>query len=107
DFGVPQRRRRVFLVGVRGERTFTLAEPHIFLERIGFPQRPVTASEALDDLPMEPPARVRGGTAELAEYSAEPSNAFQKYVRFGADSVTVTLHHAPTMSERDREYVRH
>lgn len=102
DYGVPQRRRRVLLVGIRGDRQFEMITPSNFRASIDFPEHRVTALEALGDLPLDPVPK--GG--EASSYVSEPENPFQRYVRENAGS-TVSLHNVPTMSARDREYVRH
>lgn len=110
DYGVPQRRRRIVMIGIRSMSLFRMIEPATFLERIGFPQEPTAAADALSDLPLNPAYRAvdiaNPDREGFSRYLHEPRHPFQSYVREHSGE-QVTLHLAPTMSERDREYVRH
>lgn len=99
DYGVPQRRKRVIIVGIRGD------------ERFEFPARThsedgegllpyVTVKEALGDLPvLDGP----GGDGRFV-LDTPPDNDFLRRMR-AADHV-VTEHEYPTMSELDQYIVR-
>ena len=65
QFGVPQNRERVFVVGHRGE--FRFPEP--------LPQRPVTAGEALGQLAEQIPAGSKFLTASMDAYVARYEKA--------------------------------
>ena len=100
DYGVPQRRKRVFLVGTRGlGRKFSMVAPDVFKASLGLAEI-TTASDALSDLPS-PVSR----QTEFAAYRTNPMGPFQRMMR-GA-SKQVSLHQMPTMSKLDQEFVRH
>lgn len=93
DFGVPQRRARVILVGFRGENHFSYPEP-----THGDGLRPyVTLKDALGDLPS-----LKSGEAR-EYYETEPYNEFLRFVRAGssqsAGSGPLTEHRSPKNSE--------
>lgn len=105
DFFVPQRRKRIFLVGLRrGEPT--TPDARRFLERIGAGRRPesagpVTAREAIGDLGAPV------GRGELAGYRTDVTpSPFARLLREAART-EVSLHERPRMSETDIELVSH
>lgn len=69
DFGVPQRRDRFFMVGVRTGKQFVWPEPTTRQE--------VTVRMAISDLP--PAERV--GSSGIVEYDSAPLTRFQRYAR--------------------------
>lgn len=83
EFGVPQLRRRIFFVGVRGEKKFAWPRP-----THGSASRPfVTTWEAIGDLP-----RLQVG--EWADqYRGAAKTAYQRKMRKGAE--TLLNHRAP------------
>ena len=83
DFGVPQHRERVILVGFRGENPFIYPEATHGSGKKAY----VTLRDALGDLPC-----LKGGQ-QSAEYAGEADNDFLKFVRRG--SGTLTEHIAP------------
>ncbi len=74
DYGVPQNRKRVVFVGVKGENAFEY--PTIQTEQ-------VTCEMALSDLP--PLVDVLG--EEVQSYATAPQNAYQKHMRKKSDKV--------------------
>ena len=93
DFGVPQRRARVILVGFRGENHFSYPEP-----THGDGLRPyVTLKDALGDLPS-----LKSGEAR-EYYETAPYNEFLRFVRTGssqsAGSGPLTEHRSPKNGE--------
>src|SRR3989338_780438 len=70
DFGVPQKRRRVFFVGLLGETAFEFPAEKIV--------KPITAAEAISDLPEE---SLSGGHG----YLTDPENDYQKEIRRGSN----------------------
>ncbi len=74
DYGVPQNRKRVVFVGVKGENTFEY--PAIQTEQ-------VTCEMALSDLP--PLVDVLG--EDVQSYASAPQNAYQKLMREKSDEI--------------------
>lgn len=94
DYGVPQRRKRLFLVGLRGNETFAFpAATH----REG---AYVTIGEAIDDLRR---AALREGAR--AAYTHLPESAYQTAMRAGREDVSD--HVVSSMSELDRFIIAH
>ncbi|MCR5087502.1 MAG: DNA cytosine methyltransferase [Lachnospiraceae bacterium] len=87
DYGVPQNRERVILVGFRGENPYVYPEPTHGEGRLPY----VTMKDALEDLPP-----LRSGQQEDT-YSKEPTNDFLKFVRAGSNGLTE--HAAPRNGE--------
>lgn len=84
DYGVPQARERVILVGFLGENNFEYPEPTHGNGKLPY----VSLREAIGDLPMI-------GSGETNNtYSTDPNNAFLKFVRKDG-STTATEHSAP------------
>lgn len=86
SYGVPQDRKRIILVGFRGENNFKYpTETHGHLDGM----KPlVTLGDALGDLPS-----ISSGE-EGRSYEGEPSNEFQNFVRKGG-STTLSMHASP------------
>ncbi len=108
DFFVPQRRKRLIIMGIRLSKTdLKLVSQKRFAEHIkkrtgiSLPLRKITASEALGDLPS--PSKTKG---ELNEYSSAPNNPYAELMRVGA-SLELSLQTMPTMSKLDQEFVKH
>ena len=105
DYFVPQRRKRVFLVGVLGGNfDFQLITPGVYADILGISPKSkwITSKEALGDLP-EPSANKNFGQVP---YGKSPVSDFARLMR--KDSTGgVTLHSYPTMSRLDAEFVRH
>jgi DNA (cytosine-5)-methyltransferase 1 len=87
EYGVPQRRRRVIIVGFRNVRPFHL--PPGPLSDGLFGGAAVSVAEALDDLPA---LRAGQDGSELS-YRSRPSTAYQQLMRgmIGADAFIKTL----------------
>lgn len=84
NFGVPQYRDRVILVGTKGDNFFEYPAP-----THGDGLLPlVTVEDAFSDLPV-----LKSGQ-ECSEYASAPQNDFQKYLRM--NSTTLTENVAPT-----------
>lgn len=78
DFGVPQHRERVILVGFRGENPFIYPEATHGSGKKAY----VTLRDALGDLPC-----LKGGQ-QSAEYAGDADNDFLKFVRRGSGALT-------------------
>lgn len=84
DYGVPQHRERVILVGFKGQNPFNYPTPTHGINNHPY----VTLKEAIGDLPV-----LRSGE-ESKEYMHEPNNEFLQFVREESGS-TLTEHKAP------------
>lgn len=76
NYGVPENRERVFVVGVRNDLDIKWEYP------VGNEQIRRTISEAISDLPVV----LEGET--VSEYDAEPQNEYQRLMRNGSTSIT-------------------
>ena len=84
DYGVPQVRERIILVGTLIENNFSFPEPTHTNELTLFSDlKPhVTLNDALNDLPKLSSGQISGA------YSSEPKNDFQKFVRGKVGALT-------------------
>lgn len=99
DYGVPQRRKRLILVGLKGDKAFEFPEATHGEGGCGLKQY-ISVKEALDDLPR---ASVSG--KEALSYEKEPENDYQRMMRSGTGKVSE--HFMPQMSELDKYIVAH
>lgn len=98
DYGVPQRRKRVIIVGLKGGAKF-LFPPATHNESGDGLKKYVSAEDALDDLP-----KAICNENGRAVYSEIPRTEYQKRMRGGRE---VTEHFVPQMSELDKFIVSH
>ena len=97
DYGIPQRRKRVIIVGLQ-KGVFSFPEPtHSEDGRIG--QRYVSVKDALDDLPDA----INNENGTVA-YEKPAQTEYQNKMR---TQTTITEHYMPQMSELDRYIVEH
>tara|TARA_Y100000310_G_scaffold342696_1_gene446977 strand:+ start:533 stop:1609 length:1077 start_codon:yes stop_codon:yes gene_type:complete len=87
DFGVPQKRRRVFFVGHKFENDFKFPEP----EFDGINKKFRTVWDAIGDLP-----EIETNQSKI-EYDKEPQTEFQKFLRNG--QLMLEEHKSPNHSE--------
>lgn len=73
DYGIPQTRKRIFFVGVRGKNSFQLPAGQ-------FIKNPLSAKDAIDDLPL---LENNPGAPEL-RYAAPAHNSYQRSMRNGS-----------------------
>ena len=92
DYGVPQHRKRVILVGTKDGIEFEYPEPTHGDEGSGLLPW-VTFGEATGDLPS-----IESG-GEATEYASEPSNEFQRFAREGCGDA-LTEHRSHLSNER-------
>jgi len=93
DYGVPQSRKRLFLVGV-----LSGSLPRI--PQVVEPQR--TVWESIADLPTRRPSEVDGGRSIGVKYRGIPRSAYAKELRGSRSRVAncETTTHSPTMIKR-------
>ncbi len=80
DYGVPQNRRRIVFVGLRGGETFKFPNP---THSAANGKKKVTVSEAISDLPLL--KREKG--AEELRYIKPPSTNYQRVMRKGSKKI--------------------
>ncbi|MYD74833.1 MAG: DNA cytosine methyltransferase [Chloroflexi bacterium] len=97
DYGVPQRRRRVFFIGARDRDEFSWPTP---THRPEGRQRFVTVDAAIGDLP----AIEVGGGAEEMDYDEAARAPYQRDMRKWSRGVF--NHVAPALGARNRERIR-
>lgn len=98
DYGIPQKRKRVIIVGVLTEKKFVFPLPTHNEIGNGL-KKHVSVKEALDDLPES--SNDKNGTVS---YVMEPQNAYQSKMRYRE---TVTEHLTPQMSDLDKFIISH
>jgi DNA (cytosine-5)-methyltransferase 1 len=87
EYGIPQRRRRVFLVGTRGKAQ---APPQVITSSTGaadlFGARPpaITAEQAIGDLP----ALLQGEDGSAMAYGKVAQSPYQRLMRGEIDAIT-------------------
>lgn len=105
DFYVPQRRKRVFMIGVKKTlKHVPIVQGDEFIYNcLGFKNEiyPVTSLQALDDLPS-PVAK----NSDPIAYQKPPHSNYSKIMRI-TNSEKVTLQEMPTMSELDKLFVKY
>jgi DNA (cytosine-5)-methyltransferase 1 len=105
DYCVPQRRKRVVMIGTLGARTnFTMITPAAFQKIMGLEKQilPVSAKDALSDLPPVLPK----GNYNAQQYTSRPLSPYAKLMRRN-NRQEVTFQTMPTMSKLDLEFVKH
>lgn len=98
DYGVPQKRKRVILVGLKSGQHFAFPEPTHCADGIKLP-RYISVKQALDDLPEASSENI------CLTYSTIPQNDYQRLMR--AKCQSVTEHILFNMSELDKYIVSH
>jgi DNA (cytosine-5)-methyltransferase 1 len=89
EFGVPQNRKRLILVGTRGKSRFEFSK---YLD--GLKLAPVSSRDAMSDLP-------EGTLLDGSSYPSEPQCKFQEQIRLGSSTVhnhEITNHAEKTIS---------
>ena len=100
DYGVPQRRRRVIIVGLASGQTFEYPKPTHSENGSDGLAKYVGVREALDDLPSATESENYPCT-----YIKDARTDFQKYIRNG--QLSTTEHFMPQMSALDKYIVKH
>ncbi len=106
NYFVPQRRKRVFLIGIFNDPMGLPINERVskFITNslnASISDLPISVKDALDDLPS-PSAK---GDNKPIEYSKKKLTWYSKLMR--KNNNKVELHSMPTMSEKDREWVKH
>ncbi len=100
DFGVPQRRKRVIIVGLRGGESFVFPKPtHGSKETNLLPY--VSVKDALDDLPSP-----SNKDADVLVYTKSAKTEYQKRMRKNK-SKYVSGHFISTLSALDKYIISH
>ena len=101
DYGVPQRRNRIIIVGLEDDRKFDFPLPTHSEDGGGLfnLKKYVSVEEALGDLPPATPL-----DNCMLEYATEPQNEYQQLMRSESG---VTEHTIPQMSELDKYICKH
>lgn len=100
DYGIPQRRKRVIIVGLKSGEKFVFPKPTHNENGDGL-KKYVSVQEALGDLP----AAIDDENGYVT-YEIEPQNDYQKRMRSGSGN-KVTEHFIPQMSELDKYIISH
>ena len=98
-YGIPQRRKRVFIIGNRLGHDFLFPEPVTRFSGSIFRKGEITFATAVGDLP---PASTEAG--EPLAFSEPPQNELQAYLR--GEARTVTDHYSVALSDFQVERVR-
>ncbi len=93
DYGVPQNRERVILIGIRKDIGILPTHPDPYIM-----ERYISVNEAIEDLPIIN----AGESAENVKYQCNAQNDFQKFVRKSSETVCnhVAMKHTPRLIER-------
>lgn len=86
DFGIPQNRQRVFFIGIKNKE-FIFPEGN---------KKHLTCSDALSDMPN---INEENGLSDFMNYTKEPQNDYQNYLRAGSDGLRnnqITIHSEQT-----------
>lgn len=104
DYGVPQRRKRLLIVGNKNGYKIPIPEPthtedQIQRSLISKKEPWVTCKEALSDL--SPPAI----DTDIGYYTSSPNCDYQKFIREGNEDI-IRNHQMPYMSETDLKIIK-
>jgi len=99
NYGIPQRRKRVIIVGMKNKSAFIFPKP-THGELSDSKLKVVSVFDALDDLP-----NAENDLNGFIEYTKKAKTDYQQRMRFG--STGVTEHFTPTMSDLDKYIISH
>lgn len=89
DFGVPQNRKRIIIIGSRSNYS---ADEIDFTPTV---KKPISVGEAISDLPRIP---MGGGGSNVQDYTTEPKTAYQKFARTACGKSEKLYNHIATKS---------
>ena len=92
DYGVPQDRERVFIIGYKQDLNYEIEFP---VKKIS---EPITVEEAISDLP-----KINSGEGkESTKYTSKQKNIYQTFMRLNSDKVLnhVAMRHSQRVVER-------
>jgi len=98
DFGVPQERKRIIIIGVRKDLNIKIKNIYSDLKELGNKQKKVTVKEAISDLPKIP---VGGGVEEIS-YNPSKVSDYVKLLRT-KNSTKLYHHRARNHNDLDQE----
>ena len=101
DYGVPQKRKRVIIVGLLNGAKFEFPKPTYCEDGNGL-LKYVSVEDALSDL-----GKVSASEDGISYYKNKPTNEFQTKMRKNHKQNFVTEHFMPQMSELDKYIVAH
>lgn len=104
NYGVPQDRRRTFLLAVK-EDLIESVDINKLLEP--YKEAPISIGEAISDLPEVKPYQLKDG--DVIEYSKEPQNEFQRLLRNNCRLVYnhIPMQHTPRTVEKFKFIMEH
>lgn len=91
DFGIPQKRERVFIIGIRKDVNIEWEFP------VGN-ERPISINEAISDLPP------LGEDQQICDYLSEPQSDYQRLMRRGSEKITE--HYCGIYGDKIRTVIR-
>lgn len=100
DYGIPQRRRRVIIVGLKGDRLFIFPQRTHNENGDNGLKKYISVKDALGDLP-----EAIIDKNDSVKYLEQPKTDYQKKMR--GKEETVTEHFLPQMSELDKYIISH
>ncbi len=103
EYFVPQKRKRVFMIGQKGKNTIDLQKgKKIVSEKInlGFDEV-INVGVALDDLP-----NAVGKKESDPSYSTVHNHAYTRFMR-KHNNKTISFQNMPTMSDKDKAFIKH
>ncbi len=99
EYGVPQRRKRMIVVGIKGSKSFVFPDAtHGESSKSGI--KPISVEEALGDLP-----NAISDENGFVPYLNAPATSYQFEMR--NNGIGVTEHFVPTMSKLDEYIISH
>ena len=98
DYGIPQRRKRVFIVGILNGKKFVFPKATHGNEALGL-KKYISVKDAIGDLP-----KASDSENERLKYDIAPFSNYQKKMR---DTDSVTEHFVPRMSDLDKYIISH
>lgn len=102
DYGVPQRRKRIFLVGMKANLEIKFKFPEPLYNEYGTEGKKkwISVEEALSDLG-------KSSEQNLTQYSTSPRNEYQKEMRKNKKDHHISDHVTPNLSELDKQIIKY